>query len=175
MKPYPGFAEYSELIIRSAPAYAVMGAFFLMEAVSLNISTIFLIKIPFLLIGIFFWAIHRPMLLPLWLIFISGLVIDMLSGFLLGLHTILYIALFIGTLSQRRYFLSQPFPIIWIGFGIILFAANLYIYTIMCLAKWTLFPVIGIIQDTIWGFAIFPFLAIILHGTNKILLPLDNA
>lgn len=43
---------------------------------------------PFLAVVLFFWTIHRPEITPLWAVFLFGLLLDALSGGILGVNAL---------------------------------------------------------------------------------------
>ncbi|MDD3021133.1 MAG: rod shape-determining protein MreD [Alphaproteobacteria bacterium] len=74
------------------------------------------IRQGFLLIGLYFWTIYRPHLLPYPVIFLLGIFTDLLSGALLGLHAFCFMVLAIIIRGQRRYLLGQSWQMVWAGF-----------------------------------------------------------
>jgi rod shape-determining protein MreD len=80
----------------------------------------------FVLISIYHWAIYRPNLLPLYSIFILGLIQDFLIGTPVGLFVVVFLIIYGLVVSQRRFFAGKPFSLYWFGFAIIsLFALTL--------------------------------------------------
>lgn len=71
------------------------------------------------LIGVYYWAIHRPELLSPILAFCIGVVSDILSGVPLGVTALLYLLVQGMTSSQRKFFLGKPFMLAWWGFGLV--------------------------------------------------------
>ena len=65
------------------------------------------IRQGFFLIGLYFWTIYRPNLLPYSIVFLLGIVMDVLSGGLLGLHAFCFMVLAIVVRGQRRFLLGQ--------------------------------------------------------------------
>lgn len=73
-------------------------------------------RLPFLLIGIYFWLIFRPALIPYPLLFMAGLLLDFLSGGLVGLYALCFMVLGIIVRNQRRFLLGQSWSVVWAGF-----------------------------------------------------------
>lgn len=71
------------------------------------------------LIGIYYWAVYRPDLLPPWAAFALGLVNDIIAGTPLGVSSLVYLLAQGMTASQRRFFHGKPFLIAWWGFGLV--------------------------------------------------------
>lgn len=74
----------------------------------------------FTLMIIYFWSIHRPDLLQLWLCFVLGLFLDLISGAPIGMNALFFVICRWIMLSQRR-LLGTSFAVLWLGFvGIVL-------------------------------------------------------
>lgn len=73
-------------------------------------------RLSFLLVGVYFWLIFRPALIPYPLLFMSGLLLDFLSGGLVGLYALCFMVLGIIVRNQRRYLLGQSWSVVWAGF-----------------------------------------------------------
>ncbi|PKU24626.1 rod shape-determining protein MreD [Telmatospirillum siberiense] len=71
------------------------------------------------LIGIYYWSIYRPDLMPPALAFGLGLLNDVIAGLPLGVSSLIYLLAQGMTASQRRFFHGKPFRIAWWGFGLV--------------------------------------------------------
>ncbi len=74
------------------------------------------------MIAVYYWTIHRPDLMPVWAVFLIGLFQDLLGGgpMAIGILTLLAVQAMVA--SQRRFFASASFFVIWLVF--LLFAAG---------------------------------------------------
>lgn len=69
------------------------------------------------LMAVFHWTIYRPDLLPLSVIFFTGLLLDLLNGTpYVGLSALVLLLVRTAVLSQRRMFIHRPFSVVWLGF-----------------------------------------------------------
>jgi len=75
------------------------------------------------LIGVYYWSIHRPDLLPAPVAFVLALVNDIIAGTPLGVTPLVYLMVLGMTGSQRRFFLGKPFLVAWWGFALVASAA----------------------------------------------------
>jgi rod shape-determining protein MreD len=75
------------------------------------------------LMALYYWVIHRPDLLRPSLAFALGLLQDLLSGTPLGMTPMIYVLVYWGVLTQRRFFLGTSFAMLWFGFTLIAFGA----------------------------------------------------
>jgi len=76
------------------------------------------------LIYVFYFVLHRPSRAPLWLVFLVGLVIDLVDGTPLGLSAVIYFRSANLILSQRIFFRHRSFAVTWIGFAVIALMAK---------------------------------------------------
>ena len=74
------------------------------------------------LIAVFYWAVHRPDLLPFVVVFLAGALFDILTGGPIGLHSFVFLIVQFLVASQRNFLIGQPFLFLWSGF---IFAALL--------------------------------------------------
>jgi rod shape-determining protein MreD len=68
------------------------------------------------LTAVYYWAIFRPDLMPLWLIFAVGVAHDLLTGAPLGLGAATLLTCAFAVASQRRFFAHATFAMLWAGF-----------------------------------------------------------
>ena len=71
------------------------------------------------LIGVYYWSIYRPDLMPPAVAFGLGLLNDVIAGLPLGVSSLIYLLVQGMTASQRRFFHGKPFRIAWWGFGLV--------------------------------------------------------
>lgn len=71
------------------------------------------------MMGIFYWSIYRPDLLPIWAAFLIGVLTDIVAGMPLGISALLYLFIRGIVVTQRRFFITNPFPMTWAAFAII--------------------------------------------------------
>ncbi|MCC7273952.1 MAG: rod shape-determining protein MreD [Alphaproteobacteria bacterium] len=71
------------------------------------------------LIAVYHWTVHRPELLPPGVIFVVGLVQDLLTGSPFGTGPLTLLAVHVLVVSQRRILHGKAFLIAWWGFGLV--------------------------------------------------------
>jgi rod shape-determining protein MreD len=84
----------------------------------------------FLLISAYYWAVHRPELLPAPVVFALGLLGDLLSGAPLGSGTLVLLLAYALTRTWRRPLVGAPFLVGWLGFIIVAAAAQLALWIV---------------------------------------------
>ncbi|SEH52670.1 rod shape-determining protein MreD [Magnetospirillum fulvum] len=71
------------------------------------------------LMGVYYWAIYRPDLLPAWLAFAIGLLGDIVGGTPLGANALVLLLVQGTAAAQRRFFLGKSFAVTWWAFGLL--------------------------------------------------------
>ncbi len=82
----------------------------------------------FALVSVYHWAVYRPNLLPLLLVFVLGMVQDLLLGTPIGLYILVFLTVYGIVLSQRRFFIGKSFIFYWLGFATISALASIESY-----------------------------------------------
>ncbi|HSV28475.1 MAG TPA: rod shape-determining protein MreD [Candidatus Omnitrophota bacterium] len=71
------------------------------------------------LMGVYYWAIYRPDLLPAWAAFLVGLLYDVIAGTPLGVNALVLLLVQGTSASQRKFFLGKSFMVAWWAFGLL--------------------------------------------------------
>jgi len=87
------------------------------------------------LMSVYYWAIHRPDLLPIWAAFSFGLLQDLLTGAPPGSYATVMLLAYGLVITQRRFFHGKSFPVVWWGFMMIAAGSSL--------VHWSLLSVLG--------------------------------
>ncbi len=169
MIPFSTLGEQLDFIARASIAYALMALFFILSISAMPHPLGVLTKIPFIIIIIYYWSIYRPTLVPPILVFAAGLLFDLLSAAPLGLNAILLLAAHWIIADQRRFFMGQPFIVIWLAFGVLNTSIILIQWLVFGVVQTGLSPILMVASDAVLGFLAYPFVAFLIHLTHKIL------
>lgn len=128
------------------------------------------LKPQIVLIAVFYWTLYRPTLMPPWLIFVFGLMLDCMNPVMpLGLHGFTYL-LIAGLLKpRRRMLMGQPFMMVWVAFIVVMMTD----IVIKCLALWLFSPYqiqAGVIVlNGITTILLFPVLLMVMVSVHRVL------
>ena len=123
------------------------------------------------LIGVYYWAIHRPDLLPFPAVFLVGLVQDLLTGGVLGVNAFVFLLVTWVVLTQRRTLVSMPVMIIWWAFAVIAaLAAGVEWAAVSALNGEIMAARSAIYRALITG-ACYPIVALCLHPVLRTMTP----
>lgn len=104
-------------ILRVAFLYMTLAFLMLVMMCNWVLPYFAVIKPEIFLIVIFYWTLYRPGIMPYWVMFLTGLVLDLVNPVLpLGTHSLSFL-LIAGILRpRRRMLMGQPFMMVWIAF-----------------------------------------------------------
>ncbi len=166
MTDYP---EISQALLRFTVAYFVIFLLFFVNVQGPSLLSVSGLGAPLFLMAVFYWSAYRPTLVPLWFVFLMGILLDLLSGAPVGLNAMVLVMVRWLVTDQRLFLTGQPFMIVWIGFVLVCAGAALCQWALYGLLNlyWSspaqLLVIVGL------GAALFPLVNILLHATHKFL------
>lgn len=161
--------EYLHVGARFCVVYLLMLILLIFNMIFFYTPLSISIEAPLILMVVYYWSIYRPILLPPLLVFLTGLCVDLISGYPVGLSSFLFL-ISRQVISEQRLFLAgQPFLVIWLGF----------ILLSLCIAflQWFLFGLINFywlslmptIISSLFGILFFPVIFVLLNLSHRIL------
>lgn len=95
--------------LKALPAYILNLILLILSTQVVDFVAYDNIHVVVFLTPLFYWTIFQPSLLPLWFVFLSGLLIDFTVDSALGLHSFLFVVYYMILYRVRRIVMSQPF------------------------------------------------------------------
>ena len=169
MIPFSTLSEKADFIARLSIVLGVILTLFFLNVIAVPIPLLASMDLPFVLIAIYYWTIHRPTLMPPAFVFIIGLALDMLTANILGLNALIFTLCHALITNQRSFLLAQPFFAQWVGFALISALAMLLGWGMNALANWTWISPFMQIQDYGIGVLILPLIVFVLHLSHRML------
>lgn len=153
-----GIASISDFGRRIVPGFTLVLLVFL---VHLHLPVPFFSEIaPALpLMGIYYWVVFRPDLMPRILVFAVGLFQDALIGAPFGLTALVYLLAHAFVLSQRSYIVGKPFWIFWAGFAIVAPAAGAVSWVLASALRGVFLPSDVVLASVVLTVFVFPLVA----------------
>lgn len=111
------------------------------------------------MIGIYYWAIYRPDLMPVAAVFFIGLLYDALSGAPMGVNAAIFVIVHGIIDSQRRFFAGKSFMIIWLGFFLVSAGALLVTWLLVSAFYGTLVKSDALMVQYVITLGCFPLLS----------------
>ncbi len=118
------------------------------------------------LMGVYYWAIYRPDLLPAWAAFVLGLMHDIISGTPLGVNALVLLLAQGVASSQRKFFLGKSFSVTWWAFGLLAAAALGLSWMLVIMLSGRAVDAVPVIFEYILTMGLFPLLTRLLARTQ---------
>ena len=170
-------AEISESIKKvrhGAAPWLLIFILFILNIIPHSIPGYFAVKPDFILIAIYYWAIHRPTIVPPSASFAVGIAMDLFSALPLGLNAFIFVLVQKFTSDQRKLFLGQPYFVSWLGFAFVAFVSTVIKIGVFYLITGNK-PVLDLVGFSMaLTVAIFPIITILLIASHKVMLRAEN-
>lgn len=108
-----------DLAARKLTPFLLSLVLVILNLVPLHLPGYAAISPNFALMAIYYWALHRPSLLPSGAVFIIGLLQDFMSGGPIGQNAAILVVVYIIAVSQARFFYGKSFFVVWWGFMVV--------------------------------------------------------
>ena len=110
----------------------------------------------FALMAVYYWALHKPNLLPSGAVFSVGLFQDFVSGGPIGLGAAILILVYFIALSQARFFYGKSFFVVWWGFMMVAVGVALVKWLVACLFATSFVAIEPAAFECAMGIAVYP-------------------
>ncbi len=157
------------LALRLVFAQSITVLFFIFSVISLSFYYGSFLRPELFVMLIYYWAVFRPTLITPVFVFILGLLIDIFSGFPLGLSAFGLVLLQWLVQRQRLFLMGQSFLGLWIGFAVVVSGFVFYKWSVLSLLNFSLLPADIPVLSALVSILVFPIFALILLGVHKIL------
>lgn len=163
-----GLVDTSVMILRFTFPYILLLICFQLDVFVHKLPVLEVSAPSFMLMGIYYWSVYRPTLLPDWMVFLLGALKDFIVGIPIGFSSLLFVSVNWGVRAQRRFLYGQSFAMLWLGYTLIsLFHALILLITSffmhgseMVMFDWKMM---------LCGIILFPFFWIAFYATHKAL------
>lgn len=155
----PSIWHRLDKLARDLTPFALTFALLIFNAIPFHLPG-FAQVVPLLpMIGIYFWCVYRPDLMPSIAVFALGLAHDFLSGLPVGVSALVFLLVQAAALAQRNFFSGKSFVIVWIGFMIVAAGALCLEWLLLSLVSGQLIEARSAIYQYGLTAALFPILA----------------
>jgi rod shape-determining protein MreD len=116
---------------------------------------------------VYFWSLYRADLLTPTAAFVAGVVFDALAGLPPGGTPLLLLLVRNLMVTQQRFFLARPFPVIWACFMLLAPVAMGLRWLILCLWWGHLFDLRPVLFELVLTVALYPALSWLLSRIHN--------
>lgn len=149
----------ADTVARRLTPFGLTVALVLLGAVPLHVPGFASVTPLLPMIGIYYWAIYRPDLMPVAAVFVIGLLYDALSGTPMGVSAAIFVIVHGIIDSQRRFFAGKSFMIVWLGFLLVSGCANLATWLLVSAYYGTLVKSDALVFQYLMTLGCFPLLS----------------
>jgi rod shape-determining protein MreD len=146
-----------DTVARQITPFGLTMVFTLLSVLALRVPALGVAGPVWTIMGLFYWALYRPDLMPAVAVFFVGLMLDALSGTPLGVNALVFLMVQRLVVTQRRYFYGKPFAIVWLGFGLVAAGAFAASWLLTSLWHGTIIDQRVLVLRYILTVALFPF------------------
>lgn len=109
--------HHLDLVARTLWPFTLTVLLLILGIVPLQIPHLAPVSPGFALISVYYWALHRPTILPAPAVFLIGVLNDFFGDAPVGVGALVLLIVYSIIVSQRRNFLGAPFALVWLGFA----------------------------------------------------------
>jgi rod shape-determining protein MreD len=123
-----------DAVARSLFPFLITVLLVIISMVPVRVPTLAPIMPVLSLVAVYYWAVYRPELMPIWAVFLIGLLQDLLIGDAVGagIITLLCVHALIGW--QRRFFAQASFSMVWCIFMLVAAGAMILLWLLTSFA-----------------------------------------
>ena len=123
---------------------------------------------PFLpLICVYYWTVHRPDLMPVWAVFLIGLLHDLLSAGAIGVGCFTLLGAYGVVATQRRFLVSFSVLLQWVSFAVLALAATLVVWLLTMIVMGLALNPAPLVYQYVLTVAVYPLLAWLFARTQR--------
>lgn len=155
----PSIWQRLDVLARQLTPFGITIALVIINAVPLHIPALSRV-VPLLpLMAVYHWGIFRPTLLPVFAVFGIGLLHDLIAGYPLGVHALVFVTVSGIVISQRRFIVGKSFAVYWLGFAVAALGAAVETWFMMSVLNVSLIEPTGAFSQYLLTVGLFPVLA----------------
>jgi len=148
-----------DVFARQMTPFLLTVMFMFFSMLPLHIPGLAMIMPTLGLMSVYHWAVYRTNLMPVYAVFVLGLLQDFLSSSDIGLYALVYLVVYGIAISQHRFLIGKSFFIVWLGFILISAVSTSMIWLLSALLNQTVTNPEFAIYQYLLSVAVYPLLA----------------
>lgn len=169
----PGLGQQADIAWRAALPVGLTVMLMFLALLSWHMPRLGTVASSFVLISVFFWSLHKPVLMSKWGVFAIGLIHDLMTLAPFGIGLLILLLVHGMALWQRKALMGMPFLMIWGVFGLVAAAATAITWLLVSFLQETLVDPSQAFSLFLWEFVCYPPLAYVFAWIERRLLPAD--
>ena len=122
------------------------------------------------MICVFYWVLNRPDLFNMFIVFLLGLVCDVISAIPMGADIVAYLVIYVMLNNFSSLFNNKPFVFVWCGFAFIFIVAILVKWLIVSIFYAEFLPLSQLFFTILFTVACYPIIGIVNDLLRKYLM-----
>ncbi len=119
------------------------------------------------LAAVFFWSLYRPGSMPPQVVFVLGVLLDLLGISPLGTSVITLLIAHGVALASRRVLLRHGFLVIWLGFMLVAVLTSVLGWALTALLSFRLLSPVPMLFQCLLAVAIYPLVAVVFIRAHR--------
>lgn len=174
VRPRPSLGRRLDVAARASFPAAMILLLMLLIEVPLGIAGQAALQPAIVLGCIWFWSLHRPRCVPPPVVFIIGLLLDLLAYLPFGVGTLTLLSCHGIAVALRRFLLPHGVVVIWLSFVPIAIGAATLMWLLVMLLTFRLLSPAPVFFQAIVTIAIYPALAVPLGAADRRITDLER-
>jgi rod shape-determining protein MreD len=142
---------------------------FMLSVTALPLPHVGPIKPALLLMAVYYWSIYRPTMMPPWLCFVTGLLLDLLTGLPPGVNAVIFTLVQWIVRDQRKFLMGQPYITIWAVFILVAGLSGLAQWMLYGLVNMHWAPILPVVISLAATIFLFPAVTLFLIMVHRVL------
>lgn len=163
----PTRLQQLDISVRHSAPIALTLLFSVLSVVPVNLPGYAQIVPDFVLMGVFYWTVHRPDLMRTWTVFVVGLLCDVLSGTPLGVTALVLVLVHAIIIAQHKVFRGKSFVIVWWAFALVAPTAHVVTAMIALVATGTVVNSSMLVLRLVLTVMLYPIFAWLLGRAQR--------
>jgi len=162
-------AKWFENGVRLLAPLGLLALLFLISVTKIPVPRAGQIEPAFLLMAVYYWSIYRPTLMPPWVCFFIGLLLDFLVGMPPGVNAIIFTLVQWIVRDQRKFLMGQPYITIWAVFALVAGLSLSLQWGLYGLVEFRWAPFTPVMLSIAATFLLFPVITLFLILAHRML------
>jgi len=175
IRPRPGLWQRLDAVARYSFATASSAVLLLVAAAPLGLPGQAQLLIAAALGCVFFWSLFRPTAMPPPLVFLLGLLVDLLGYAPIGVDVVILLLVHGIALRWRRFLVRQGFLVVWLAFVVVAAAAAILQWLMTGVLVLRVLPPMEMAFQAALAAGLYPPLAVLLTRAHRSLVGGDEA
>jgi len=155
----PSISYQVDRVLRGSIPFWLTFFLALLSVVPMRIEGFAIVTPSLVTISVFYWSLHRPNLMSAPVVFVLGLLSDILTGVPMGLSPLILLLVHGISASQRLVFVGRAFIVTWWGFLLVGAGVAFLSWVIACLYSLSILPILPVLMQFVLSMLVFPLCA----------------